>query len=149
MKFLLPVLIPVAFVAFWCAICFGLAAASGWRTLAQRFRASHTPHGQKFGMQGAIINATRFNGALTFIVSPEGLYLKVMPLFSVFGSAMPPLLLPWSELSPLQRRSNGRWLKYETWTISVALAGSARVEVTLQNRALAQAIASFQPGIQA
>jgi len=142
MKPLLPLLAPLGFVLLWCALCFVIALTSGWRGLAARFRASHTPPGRKFSMQRALINSARFGGVLTFIVGPEGLYLRLWPLFGLFGLAAPPLLIPWSELSPLQ---SGRWTWFETWTTTATLGRFSKVPIALLDRNIAQAVAEFLP----
>ena len=137
MNQLLPILIPVGFALFWSLICFLIVLSSGWRSLHEKFRADHTPQGHKFLMQSAHINSAQFSGVLTIIVAPQGLYLKVWPLFTVFGLAAKPVLIPWSELSPLKSK---RWAWSETWTTQVRTGRFNKITITFLSRGVAQAV---------
>lgn len=78
----------------------GLAFVSGWAKLAGHFRAAGAPPGQLLYMQSGQLNSTRYNNILSISITPQGLYLKVFPLFRL---GHPPLLIPWSAFSPKRR----------------------------------------------
>jgi len=84
------------FVAVWLGITFLLSWISGWRLLAQRFRAQEPWNGQRWGWQSARLRwGCNYNNCLTVGASPEALYMSIMPLFGLFS---PALLIPWQEI---------------------------------------------------
>jgi hypothetical protein len=96
-------LFSVFFVALWCVIFFLISRASGWASLARRFRATSPFTGQTWAWKKARMRwGTNYNNCLTIGSDPMGLYLSLMFPFSF---AHPPLLLPWQEVSVRRRRS--------------------------------------------
>ena len=83
------------FAAIWLGVTFLLSWLSGWRLLAQRFRAQEPWNGQRWGWQSARLRVCSYNHCLTFGASPAALYLSIMPLFGLFN---PALLIPWQEI---------------------------------------------------
>jgi hypothetical protein len=103
----LLILIATGFVLFWMALLELLSRASGWKRVAQRYRALTVPEGQKFSMQHCAFGWADYNGCVTIIVAPEGVYLALWPPFRL---SHPPLLIPWSALHVLKVKPTG-WVK--------------------------------------
>lgn len=130
---------PILLAAAWCALCWFFSVASGWRALATQFRARQPPSGRCFAMQRARINGVQFNGFLFFTVGPEGLHMKVLAPFAI---GTPPLLIPWSALSPLHYE---RWHWFDTHTTKAQTARFGRVSITLLDRDITRALAEYLP----
>ena len=129
-------LIPIGFVAFWCAIC-GLISLGGWAQLAKDFRAENVTVGSVRAFQSLIIGAAKYNGALSIGVWPEGLYIRPMAIFRV---GHPPLLIPWSAIgTPKQEKV----LWSQVWICEVQTRHLGRVKITIGQRGLAEAIAAY------
>jgi hypothetical protein len=93
----LPVLLPAFFVTVWVLSIYLVAAASGWRLLATRFRAQGPFTGQSWRMQFARMRwMTNYNNALTIGADSTGLFMAPMVLFRVWH---PPLFIPWTEIT--------------------------------------------------
>ncbi len=88
------VFIPL-FVAFWCAVCLTLSIASGWRTLAQFYRASRPFTGQRLHLRTASFGSVGYNGCITLGANAEGLFVSVLLPFRL---GHPPLFIRWSEI---------------------------------------------------
>lgn len=85
-----------------------LAYASGWRTLARRFRATKRYSGRRFffvpcnlGNEGIPV---RYGGALCVTLSPEG--VRISFLFRLFH---PPLFIPVEAITHCARRKKYFW----------------------------------------
>lgn len=89
-------LFPVAFVLFWCAICYALAFISGWRRLAAIYEANGPTEGDRFLFRGGKIGSIGYNGVLHFAVARQGLFIW---LFFPFRLGSPRLLIPWRDIS--------------------------------------------------
>jgi hypothetical protein len=96
----MPAEILLLFVAifpiFWCAILLIISWTGGWRALAKKYSAVGEPEGKRFLFQSVKLGYSNYGSCLTIIVSREGLYLRVFP---IFRCGHPPLLIPWSEFS--------------------------------------------------
>ena len=79
----------------WFALLTLLARLGGWYALAQRYSTSVESEGQRFRWCTVTFRWVDYNGCLTLIVSPEGLYIA-MPRLLRLGH--PCLLIPWSVL---------------------------------------------------
>jgi hypothetical protein len=86
----------VLLVLLWGAICFGLAAAGGWRLLASRYRAAEPPYGMPHRRVAARIGRLDYGSTLTVYVAADGLFLVPMMLLR-FGH--PRLFIPWSAVT--------------------------------------------------
>jgi hypothetical protein len=98
--YLLLFAIAVVFVVFWTVLPRLIAALTGWKKLAERYRAAARPEGKTFNWQSAGIRGPGgYNNALTIIIAPDGLYISLMGIFApFFGPGHPPLLIPWADL---------------------------------------------------
>jgi hypothetical protein len=119
-------LIPGLFIPVWLLILLVVSWASGWSTLGQRYRATEMPQGEKFRMQFASFGWLDYNGCLTIVVAPDGIYLA---LWWMFRFAHPALLLPWSSLHVEKIKATG-WVKQVT--IHVDDPPVARVKLPLR-----------------
>lgn len=105
---LLGLLFPVFFVGLWCGVCFMLSKIGGWGRLAGKFAAKKAPEGKILcGQSGQFSGFINYNRCLTIIISTEGLYLKVWP---IFGLGHKPILIPWDEIRNV-RRSRFLWMR--------------------------------------
>ena len=127
-------LAPLAFVGFWCFVCWLISMQSGWKALASRFRSSHKPFCNVASMQSGFLNSARYNGVLGVGVCDEGLYLAVLFFFRV---GHPPLLIPWNELSQF-KESKMMWLTLYTTTIEIERF--KKVTIGFYDRALVEQI---------
>ena len=71
-----------------------LARVSGWRQMAERWRADRKPDGLAFWISIAWVGEVRYKRALNAVVAREGLYLAPF----LFRAGHRPLLIPWEEL---------------------------------------------------
>ncbi len=115
LPFLLPLLFPVVFVAWWCFICFMISRIGGWNAMAAKYRANQPPEGAKFRMRSAKVGLARYNNTLTLHGSVEGLHLAVMPLFR---AAHPPIFLPWA-VCRNPKPNKLMWLETVTFEVGV------------------------------
>ncbi len=90
----------------WCAVLAVISLASGWRSLADRFRAESPPPDHRQWMVSGSLGWVDFNSSLVVGHSEAGLHLAAFPLFRPFH---PPLLIPWSAISGRVRRRY--WLR--------------------------------------
>lgn len=98
-----PLAIIPFIILFWCAILFLIAAVSGWRTLAQKFRLSSTFIGPTWGFQSAYMRwMGHYGNCLN--VGADSVGLKLSIVFP-FRPGHPPLFVPWSEIAIGERRS--------------------------------------------
>jgi hypothetical protein len=72
-----------------------LARLDGWRAVAARYSTTAEPEGQRFNWCFAAFRWVDYNGCLTFVVAPEGLYIAVVRIIRI---GHPCLLIPWSVL---------------------------------------------------
>lgn len=106
-----PVVVPVAFVVWWCFVVWLVGSVFGWGRLASRYPAREsfpgTPHRFKSGKVGL----ANYSGVLTVGASADGLYLAV--LFP-FRPGHPPLFIPWADVTAKVVRPwlAGEWLEF-------------------------------------
>jgi hypothetical protein len=81
--------------------------------VAGRYRATDVPEGRRFRMQHIAFGWLGYNGCVTIIVSPDGVYLALWPPFRF---SHPALLIPWSALHVVRIKSSG-WSKEAKLTI--------------------------------
>ena len=68
----------------------------------REFQSLIKPAGRAFHFSSADIAGCRYNGALTFVVAPEGLWMQPVLPFRAFHA---PLLLPWTAFkTPVERK---------------------------------------------
>jgi hypothetical protein len=100
------------FFLFWLGILEVISRAGGWKRVGQRYAATSVPEGRRFSMQHIAFGWVDYNGCLTIIVAPEGIFLS---LWQPFRFSHPNLLIPWSVLHVLKVKATG-------WTKEVKLA---------------------------
>ena len=86
---------PLVFAAFWCCICFLLAAVGGWRQLSVAYGTDRPPHGKEFRWQSGAFGQVNYGACLNLHVASEGMYLSVSWPFRVGHRA---LLIPWGAI---------------------------------------------------
>ena len=94
------------FAAAWTGVCWLLAGAGGWRTLARHYGQGDRPfEGDtrrfcrvSFGL------LANYGRTLAAGRGPEGIRLALAPLIVV---AHPPLLIPWADVGPPTIRGRG------------------------------------------
>jgi len=98
-----PLAVIPFFVLFWSfAVMFLVARLTGWATLAQRFRLTSTFTGPTWAFQSARMRwSTHYGSCLNVGADATGLTLSV---FFLFRPGHPPLFVPWSEISVVERR---------------------------------------------
>ncbi len=102
MQELVPVLIAVLFLAWWCFVMLVISRIGGWAALAGKYRATSVPDGKRFSFQSASLGSANYGSCLTVIVGSAGLYLRV---FSPFRVGHPPLLILWANLHDLREKN--------------------------------------------
>lgn len=97
------------FCLFWCVVLYILSRMGKWAALAGRYRVSAVPFGKRFVCQSGKVGVVNYNSCLNVIVSGDGLYLSIFPLFRPWH---PPLLIPWSDLLNLKEKKMLWFLKF-------------------------------------
>ena len=97
---LLWILIPAGFIFVWLLTLTILSYASGWAALARQYRLQSSFDGEIWKWQSGAMRWTNFNTCLKVGASSMGLYLALIPPFSL---RCPPLLIPWSEIAVSRR----------------------------------------------
>jgi hypothetical protein len=82
------------FVALWVAICYTIAAVSGWKRL-RRLYGTATFEGVTSRFSG-YVGRSRFRGALIAGATPAGLFLNVAAPFRIGAG---PVLIPWQDIA--------------------------------------------------
>jgi hypothetical protein len=100
-------LIPFLIAAFWCFMCLMFSFISGWRVLAERYKAAESTHGRAFFMKSGKVGQISYRSCLNVCVSDEGMFLSVFPLFRLGHS---PLFIPWIAISSREDKKL-LWLK--------------------------------------
>jgi hypothetical protein len=113
-------------LGLWASICVTLSRLGGWAAVAQRYPAPIAPEGTRFRWQSAGFRWVDYNGGLTMIVSPEGLYISICWFFRL---AHPAMLLPWSALHVVKVR-DGKWIK--DITVAVDEPSITRIRLPLR-----------------
>lgn len=95
------------FVVGWFTICALLALLSGWKALAERFRAPAQVSGERFRFASASMRIVpwfpvNYSSCLVVTVGSSGLGLSV---FFPFRFLSPGLLIPWSQVESVEEKS--------------------------------------------
>ncbi|UFP95007.1 hypothetical protein [Gloeobacter morelensis] len=129
MDILLNILI-IAVIAVICLAAFsgmgsGLAFASRWSDLADRYQTKQKPPDGLAGFQFGMVGLVPYNGLLKVGVAEGGLYVAS----SVFlWPSHPPLFIPWCEIRSVKKVDN---LLYRAYLLTV---GSPQVGTLLLPR---------------
>jgi hypothetical protein len=83
----------VWFVVLWVAICYGIAAVSGWRRLRSLYETG--PFEGATSRFSGYVGRSRYRGALIAGATPAGLYLNVAAPFRIGAG---PVLIPWHDI---------------------------------------------------
>lgn len=83
-----------------------LSCKGGRHSLLPRYRALDKPHGRMFiWRSGRIGRNESSRGTITYVVSPNGLYIKEWLVGRILTlGAFPTLLIPWSDFYPLEQK---------------------------------------------
>jgi hypothetical protein len=84
------------FAGMWVGISYLISHLSGWSSLHARFPAGLRPDGERLTWTNARLGAVSFRSCLNMTLSPGGLHMVPSLPFRLF---MPPLLVPWREIS--------------------------------------------------
>jgi hypothetical protein len=106
----LPLWFPFFFIGLWLVVGALLGALSGWRTLAQRFRATLRPTGTAIKNQVVSIGKIPEHRVTHMVASEAGLYLWVNPLFRFLH---PPLMIPWIGITAVREVKTLWWRTFE------------------------------------
>ena len=91
------------FVVLWLVIAGGLARATGWASLAAKFRRREPLLGERFTSVSGAMGRGRFpvgyRSCLTVVVGRGGFSLAVLFPFRFLS---PPLLIPWPEVQTVE-----------------------------------------------
>ena len=88
----------LGFLLFVAAFLLGsylLSLFSGWHWLAKKYRAKEEPHGESFIWLDAQVGYTPYRGILNINLTPKGMFVSVMFLFSL---GHPTLFIPWNDI---------------------------------------------------
>jgi hypothetical protein len=96
--------IAVFFVAMWCLVSYVSSWLCGWQRLAEQFRFDGQFDGEQWRFcTGWMRWRARYGGVLVLGANQRGLYMRTLwPL----RLGHPPLLIPWSDVSAVDRT---RW----------------------------------------
>lgn len=99
-----PIWFGVSDVLFgYFTVLFVISWWSGWAMLARRFRDRSKFTGSRWRFQsGQMRWMCGYNNCLTVGANSEGLFLSILPIFSLFH---PPLFIPWTEISYTKKTS--------------------------------------------
>lgn len=87
--------IPLAFILWWCWLIWVMAHINGWSNLGHHYRTSGSFHGTVRRFRSGRLGWSNYGGCLTVGTNPEGLYLAVLFLFR---PGHPPLFIPWPDV---------------------------------------------------
>jgi hypothetical protein len=123
---ILSFVIPLLLLA-WLGIQFCAAAISGWRKLAQVYRANGPFSGRRWRLQSAELRwRIGYNNCLTLGSGAEGLFLSVL---LPFRFSHPPLLIPWTDIAS---RDVTRWRFFRMTEVRTRLVSD--VPIVLHRR---------------
>lgn len=135
MNFLLIVLIPFVFIAFWAFIV-SILAQFGWSTLARDYKTSPEFYGTDYGIVSARINLVNYKASLILKYNDEGIFLRPSILFRI---SHPPVFVPWNEISAVDE---GQFLfaKY----VKIGVGSPVVANIFLSKRTFDQLRGTFQ-----
>ena len=100
---ILLVVFPIYSIGMWCFVLWLLSRIGGWKKIAERYRATGRPEGERYRWRSMQIRPfMNYNGGLEVTLSRQGVYL--VP-FAMFRMGHEPLLIPWSCVGPLEEKS--------------------------------------------
>ncbi len=105
-----PIWIPFFVMGLWLFMSAFFALSSGWLALANRFRASFRPEGEKVTNQVKQMGIVPERSVTHMIISEQGLYLYASFLFRFLH---PALLIPWNEVRLVSEHKTLWWYTYE------------------------------------
>ena len=108
-----PALFVPLLASLWVVVGFALSRIGKWHSLARRFRAAEKPNGKAFAFKSGQIGVVSYGNCLNVTLAKEGLHLSV---FFPFRIGHPPLLLPWTEVSRVEKKKT-LWWEYVVVTI--------------------------------
>ena len=100
------------FIPIWITTSYLVAWRSGWKKLAEHYRATNTPSGKTFYFESCVVNKSAYKKGMTIIVSEQGLFMKVLPIFR-FGHA--PLFIPWANINTIEKKPLSGWAAFNLW----------------------------------
>ena len=116
-------LIAIIFAGGWAASSLVLSLVGGWHRMPARYRARERPPGQLLFAMYSAVGWVRYQGVLFVRVTEPGLYLSVLLPFRI---GHPPLLIPWSEIQAVERRT---FFIVESHIITVGSPQIARIKI--------------------
>jgi len=116
------ILFVILFVAAWIGVDYLFSAQSGWRALADKFRAGGKPVGPRVRWQVVRFGPIPEAGVTNMIPTAQGLYLYAGLLYRSFR---PPLLVPWSLIALAREVRELGWKRYE-----ITVAGATRIRMS-------------------
>lgn len=123
------------FVVFVIAFAGLMAAASGWRTLAQRFPHVMQAQGQRYRLASAKMGRVpwfpvNFGATLVVTVGPTGFSMSAYFPFRFF---CPAFFVPWSEVESVKERSTAlsrrTVVRFRDSSVQLALRGAVAQSV--------------------
>ncbi|HSL48365.1 MAG TPA: hypothetical protein VK878_04810 [Candidatus Deferrimicrobiaceae bacterium] len=110
------------FVVAWIGVDYVFSVQSGWRLLAETFRAGSKPAGTRVRWQVVRFGPIPEAGVTHMIPTAQGLYLYAgLP----YRSFRPPLLIPWPLIGLAREVRELWWKRYE-----LAVAGATRIRMS-------------------
>jgi len=119
---------PLAFLGIWSFVCAIVAAASGYRSLAQfRIDRAEADEGERLpAPRYAMIGVSSYRGgALSFRASRGGLTLRILQIFLFH----PPIRVPWERI---READDGGLLRGRLASGSFLLDGHVRLRIPLE-----------------
>lgn len=97
---------PRLFIPFlalvWAGSCWSISAFSGWKGLAEHFRADRDVAGERFRFVSGSLRSgmlpTRFNNCLGVTIAPGGFGVSMLFVVRLFH---PPLFFPWAAVQAM------------------------------------------------
>ena len=97
---------PRIFIPFlaliWVGSCWSISAFSGWKGLAEHFRADRDVAGERFRFVSGSLRSgmlpTRFNNCLGVTIAPDGFGVSMLFVVRLFH---PPLFFPWAAVQAM------------------------------------------------
>jgi hypothetical protein len=100
----------IKFVAFWIGVMYVFAKVGGWNELSRKYRCNGSFKGNWKGWQSGRFGVVDYCNCLWLGIVPEGLHLKMGPLF-FFRLFHPPLFIPWVAIESVEEHKY-----WWTWT---------------------------------
>lgn len=87
------ILIVLNVIIFWCLF------SRSWLSLAKLYKTNQTPPRNIRRIKNGYVGGIRYTGTLNIGITPEGIYLSVIPPFNI---GTPPLLIPWRAIDRIE-----------------------------------------------